>query len=81
MDGYYAMSMGMGFGMLFSGFAVLWIVIGVPLWRILTRAGFSGWWILLFLVLPPIGSLVIVLMLAFAEWPARAPGRQGGSHV
>ena len=81
MGGYDATAIGMAFGILFSGLAVFWIVIGVPLWRILTRAGFSGWWILLFLVLPPIGSVVIMLILAFAQWPARAPGREGGNHV
>lgn len=72
MGGYGDPAMGMGFGFIFSGFAFFWIIIGIPLWRILTRAGFSGFWILLFVLLPPIGILVIVLMLAFAEWPALA---------
>ena len=64
--------MGIGFAVLFFNFVFFWVVIGVPLWRILTRAGFSGFWILLFIFLPPVGLLVIVLMLAFARWPALA---------
>ncbi|PKQ16848.1 MAG: hypothetical protein CVT67_03540 [Actinobacteria bacterium HGW-Actinobacteria-7] len=36
-------------------------------WRILTKAGYSGWLSLLNLV--PFGSLVLMLMLAFGNWP------------
>lgn len=52
---------------------LLWLVLGVPLWRILTRAGFSGAWVLL-LVVPPVGWLVAVLLLAFARWPVLMRG-------
>ena len=70
---------GMGAAMIIGPAFFFWIVLGVPLWRILTRAGFSGWWILLALV-PPVGFTVIVLILAFAEWPvhrSRAAGEPG----
>lgn len=78
MVGYGDPAAGMGFAMLFFYVAFMWIAVGVPLWRILTRAGFSGLWILLFLVLPPVGILVIALMLAFARWPALAGRGEAG---
>ncbi|HEX4301770.1 MAG TPA: hypothetical protein VHZ78_03195 [Rhizomicrobium sp.] len=40
----------------------------VPLWRILRRAGFSGWWSLLRFV--PLAHLVFFWVFAFAPWPA-----------
>ena len=48
-----------------------WLVLGVPLWRILTKAGFSGAWVLL-LVVPPLGWPMATLLLAFARWPVHA---------
>lgn len=70
METYGDPYMGMGPGMIFP-FLVFIVLAGIPLWRILTRAGFSGAWVLL-LILPPIGWLVITLMLAFAQWPVWA---------
>ncbi len=43
-------------------------------WRIFTKAGFSGALSLLNLV-PAVGPLICILILAFGEWPAL----QGGS--
>lgn len=40
----------------------------VPLWRIVRRAGFSGWWSLLRFV--PLAHLVFFWVFAFAPWPA-----------
>jgi hypothetical protein len=47
-------------------FALLLII---PTWRICARAGFSGSLSLLHLV-PLIGGFIIMLILAFADWPA-----------
>ena len=58
---------------------LLWVVLGVPLWRILTRAGFSAAWVLL-LIVPPVGWLVAVLLLAFARWPAQT-NREGAGEL
>ena len=51
--------------------------------RIIRRAGYSGWWILLGVV--PLVNLVMFLVFAFKEWPIqrelaqlRAMTRQGG---
>ena len=43
----------------------LWIV---PIWRVLTRAGFSGWYSLIALI--PVINFVALWVFAFADWPA-----------
>jgi hypothetical protein len=35
--------------------------------RIVRKAGYSGWWVLMALV--PIGNLVVLCLFAFKEWP------------
>ena len=46
---------------------VVAVLVVVPVWRICTKAGYSGWLSLLILV--PIVNLVLLYFLAFAEWP------------
>lgn len=57
---------------------LFWFVVALFfLWlysRILSRAGFSGWWALLSLV--PILNLVMLWVFAFVDWPSQR--RQGG---
>lgn len=52
---------------------VVLIIAGllIPIQRILRRAGYSGWWCLLFFV--PFGNLVGLWVLAFKRWPALQP--------
>lgn len=50
---------------LFFAFAVALVM--VPCWFILKKAGFSPWLALLCL-LPSLGTLVLLYVLAFAEW-------------
>jgi uncharacterized membrane protein YhaH (DUF805 family) len=45
--------------------AVLMIVAWV---KIISKAGYSGWWILIGLV--PVVNLVMFLVFAFSRWPA-----------
>jgi hypothetical protein len=40
-----------------------------PLWRVCSRAGFPG--ALALLAIIPLGLIVLLFVLAFAEWPAR----------
>ncbi len=47
-------------------FALLLIV---PSWRILERAGFSGL-LSLFHLVPVVGSFIVMAILAFSDWPA-----------
>jgi hypothetical protein len=58
---YFAIAMIFGLAIF-----VLYIVC---FWRIFSKAGFSGWMSLLSLI-PGVGQLVIILILAFGEWPA-----------
>ena len=60
------------------GFAVLSIVATV---KVITKAGYSGWWILASFV--PLLNFVMFLVFAFSKWPierqleaARRSGRQ-----
>ena len=63
------------------GYVITWQVIGIaaliaaalivhliPVWIILRRAGFSGWWSLFRYV--PVVGLVLLWVLAFIPWPA-----------
>ena len=58
-----------GYGMIGSPWMMLLVavLVVVPVWRICTKAGYSGW--LSLLVLVPIVNLVLLYFLAFAEWP------------
>ena len=58
--------------------ALMFVVVGhllfallliIPTWRVFVRAGFSGALSLLHLV-PFVGLLVIMAILAFSDWPA-----------
>lgn len=48
-------------------YALIVALIMVPCWFILKKAGFSPWLALLCL-LPSLGTLVLLYVLAFAEW-------------
>jgi hypothetical protein len=50
--------------LLYVGFAAFFLYVYV---RIVRKAGYSGWWVLLGIV--PIANLVVLVMFAFAEWP------------
>jgi uncharacterized membrane protein YhaH (DUF805 family) len=58
--------------MLLLGMAIVHVLVAlvliIPSWRILNRAGFSGGWALLHLV-PVIGSFIVMAILAFGDWP------------
>jgi hypothetical protein len=42
-------------------------IIIFPFWKIFSKAGFPGWYGLLILI--PVGNIIMLLFLAFAEWP------------
>jgi hypothetical protein len=52
----------------FLPFLILLFVILFPVTKILQKAGYTGWWVLLWLV--PIANLVGLWIFAFANWPA-----------
>jgi hypothetical protein len=45
------------------------LLLIVPSWRILERAGFSGL-LSLFHLVPVVGPFVVMAILAFSEWPS-----------
>lgn len=48
---------------------ILWLVVFVvPLVKILGKAGFSGWWVLLSFI--PIVNIIALWIFALADWPA-----------
>jgi hypothetical protein len=56
---------------------VVWLLVAVVVWlvwllaavRIVQKAGYSGWWVLVGLV--PVLNAVMVLVFAFSRWPVR----------
>jgi uncharacterized membrane protein YhaH (DUF805 family) len=46
---------------------VVLVTLVVPPVKILRKAGYSGWWVLLWLV--PLGNLIGLWIFAFADWP------------
>jgi len=53
------------------GYLVVCAILIVPLWRVHQRAGLSP--VLSFLIAIPLaGPLVVLLLLAFTDWPALA---------
>jgi hypothetical protein len=73
--------LGLGSLFLFAlliGHLLLALVLIVPTWRICTRAGFSGA-LSLFHLVPLIGWLIVMAILAFSPWPnGEASGRGRG---
>ena len=59
------------FGLLYLVFLVLTIAAWV---KILTKAGYSGWWILIGLV--PLVNMIMFFVFAFSDWPALRAARQ-----
>lgn len=47
--------------------AIVLVVIGVPTFEILRKAGFSGWWTILVFV--PYLNLAALWVFAFVKWP------------
>ena len=54
---------------LFVAIYVAVIVLMIIAWvKIISKAGYSGWWVLIGLV--PVANLVMFLVFAFSRWPA-----------
>jgi hypothetical protein len=47
--------------------AIIVTITIIVWWKICSKAGFSGWLSLLMLV--PIANLILILVIAFADWP------------
>jgi len=50
-----------------AGMLLFWAVFLVPLWRIISKAGYSGAWALISLI--PFINIIALWIFAFAKWP------------
>jgi hypothetical protein len=57
---------------------VLFVLIGIPAWRICSRAGFNPAWSL-FVLIPYFGALVVVARLALSDWPKFKRDQKSGA--
>ena len=48
----------------------------LPFWFICRKAGFTPWLCALSII--PFGAIVLLFVLAFAEWPSQRTSTQGG---
>lgn len=64
-------SNGSGLGAFFAVLLVAYIavaVVAIVAWvKIISKAGYSGWWVLIVFV--PIANVVMFLVFAFSDWP------------
>jgi hypothetical protein len=60
-------------GLVIVGIAV-WLVFIIAYIKIISRAGYSGWWVLIILV--PIANIVMLLVFAYKEWPIQRELRE-----
>ena len=51
------------------GHLLLSLLLIIPSWRILARAGYSGA-LSLFHLVPVIGAFIVMAILAFGDWPS-----------
>ena len=58
---------------------VIGILIIVPFWKLFSKAGYCGWLVLLMLV--PVINILVLYLLAFADWPALRHRRGGEQHA
>ena len=49
--------------------AIIYLIVGIPIARILRRIGFSGWWSILAII--PMVNVIALWVLAFTDWPDR----------
>lgn len=55
-------------GVSLLGLAV-WIVFLIAYVKIISKAGYSGWWVLIMIV--PIVNVIMLLVFAYKEWPVQ----------
>jgi uncharacterized membrane protein YhaH (DUF805 family) len=48
---------------------VVWLVVAIAYIRIIQKAGYSGWWILIGLV--PVVNVIMFLVFAYSRWPVQ----------
>ena len=68
---------GPGLGTFFAVLLVIYVavaVVAITAWiKIISKAGYSGWWVLIAFV--PIANVVMFLVFAFSDWPVLRQAR------
>ena len=49
-------------------YLILYLIVGIPVARILQRTGRTGWWSVLAVI--PLANLIGLWVFAFSRWPA-----------
>jgi hypothetical protein len=52
----------------------IWVVFLIAYVKIISKAGYSGWWVLIMFV--PIVNVIMLLVFAFKEWPIQREIRE-----
>jgi amino acid transporter len=58
-------------------YLIVYLVVGMPVARILRRVGYSGWWSILSVI--PLANLIGLWVLAFVGWPIDRPISRGSA--
>lgn len=65
------------FGAAYFIFLIIILVVTLVInWRIVSKAGYPGWYSLGMLI--PLVNLILLIMFAFVEWPVERAARSGG---
>lgn len=81
---YYTDQLGTGAVVAIVVFAfAFWLLFVIAYVKIISKAGYSGWWILVMLI--PLVNVIMLLVFAFKEWPIQREvrelrGRPGGGY-
>ncbi len=66
--GQEAFRQGMAFGAIHIVFVIAYILVFVvPIWKIVSKAGYSGAWSLLVVI--PVLNIIMLWVFAFSRWP------------
>jgi hypothetical protein len=57
------------------GLMVWFVIVGIPVMKVLNKAGFSRVWVLLAFI--PILNIIFLWIFAFVRWPTRVANVEG----
>lgn len=63
-----------------AGYLVMLVVVGIPIIKLLGKVGLSRYWGLL-LIIPVLGIWTLLMILAFARWPAQRTADKGSERT
>ena len=63
-----------------GGYLVMLVIVGIPIIKLLGKVGLSRYWGLL-LIIPVLGIWILLMILAFARWPAQRTSDNGSERT